>query len=134
MDRYSHIKKGMKKISKSTFRSTGYSVVVNGIKTDKVVFSYDPEEYKEHRLVNAEPGKPDRTISSRWFRCDVCKGKYPIEEYNDAWDWAGPHCPNPNCGNGGMVLFGKRHGPVLNIKSVVAHRMEEYLKNYKINK
>ncbi len=113
----------------NTYRKQGYEVVENGIATGKVVFSYDPEEYDVHTLANPRDGMPNKTITSKWFRCDVCGGKFPLQEYKDSWDWGGPHCPNPECGNGGIGLFAKREGPVRNYRGVIIHKMKETIKS-----
>ena len=106
-------------------------MVENGRLTGKVVYSYDPEEYEEHKLAFSEEGKPDKTITSRWFRCDICKGKFLIQEYMDSWDWGGTHCPNLECGNGGMELFAKREGPIRNGKGVFLHECKIQIERMK---
>lgn len=106
-------------------RQQEYEVIENGRSTGKIVYSYDPEEYEEHTIVFPEKGKPDRSITSRWFRCDICKEKFPIQEYMDSWDWGGPHCPNSECDNGGVELFAKREGPIRNAKGLILYEMKK---------
>lgn len=96
--------------------------------TNDIVYKYDPAEYTEHRIVNPNPGEPDRGLQPKWFRCDVCQGKFPIEDYMDAWDWGGPQCPNPECGNGGMTLFAKQEGPVISGKGAFVDMIEKQTK------
>jgi hypothetical protein len=107
------------------YRPEGYSVCKNGVNTHKIVYWYDPEEYEAHHLVNSSEGEPDMTISSKWFRCDVCGGKFPIKLYYDTWDWGGPHCPNTECENGRMEMFGNTHPSVRNRKGVVLYEAEK---------
>jgi len=111
-----------------TFRMEGYTVCIQNVVTPKIVYWYDPEEWVASKCFGVSEGEPDMSISPRWFYCDVCKGKFPMKDYYDTWDWAGPHCPNPECGNGGMTLFANQHPPVGNAKGMFLHFAEEAIK------
>ena len=111
------------RINDKTYRKEGYAVSNNGVILDKIVHWYDSEEYEVSTL-SSSAGRPNKIISPKWFRCDICKGKFPIKEFMDTWDWAGPHCPNPNCGNEGMTLFSKISKPIVTARASIIYKQK----------